>query len=71
MADLMSAEQMLVELHEYGDQNDYNDADAVEGWFSWRVDGDVLSVTHEVDDSAAAANPDVTRRWRLVPIEAS
>lgn len=69
--DPMSAEEMLAQLHEHGQDagSDYNDSDEVQGWFSWTVRGDVLTVTHQADDDGYddPANK-VARRWRLVPI---
>lgn len=67
--DLLTAEQMLGQLHEHGQDagSDLSDSDEVAGWFGWEMDGDVLEVTHEADNEHGP-NPIVTRRWRLVPL---
>jgi hypothetical protein len=73
MAELLNAEQMLRQLNEHGQDagSDYNDSEEVDGYFGWEVEGDVLVVTHEISEDSNRRNPEVTRRWRLVPIEAS
>lgn len=74
----MEANEMLLQLHEHGQDagSDFNDSDEVDGWFGWEVDGwdgdsPVLTVTYQQDAHDAADRVTVRRMWRLVPIELS
>ena len=69
----MTRDQMLDLLHEHGEDagSDYNDGDEVEGWFGWKVNGEILTVKYQpcTDDGRAGAAQMAS--WRLVPVEAA
>jgi hypothetical protein len=72
----MDADTMLDILSEHGGDagSDFNDSDAVAGWFGWSIsdpaDGPpVLTVNYE-RASDTPSRVVVTRRWRLTPEEA-
>jgi len=72
VAELLTREGMLTQLDEVGADAgaDYNDGDEVQGYFSYRVSGDVLSISHSpYDHEANKVLVSVTYRWRLTPIE--
>lgn len=65
----MNANEMLANVGEHGEEaaSDYNYG--LDGWFGWRIAGDLLTVTWMPADEDGAAGPFESRSWRLVPVQ--
>ena len=61
----MNREKLLANLHETGLNEGADFNDALLGWFGWRVDGGILTVHFDDDDTAQRSEAS----WRLVPIQ--
>jgi hypothetical protein len=65
----MTPDEMLEILTEYGDdaRSDFNDSDAVMGWFGWSVTGD-RNPTLTISWTSNTEGRTATTSWRLVPL---